>query len=365
MKILLLTEFLPDSAPRVFTGGVERRTVRLVEFLKKKHAVTVINRTSSYSFNTWKTFFQRVYFLKTELWDLLWTHKRFDIVEGTNALTYILAFLWARRTGAKAVAWVPDLFDRMSSKSLGPINGMAIRFAEWISMKLSWNGIIALSWTTREKILKAGQPRERIIVVYGGVHIDTKIQKSEINQKFTTPTIVCISRLVQYKRVEDAILAVYLVKQCIPDIQLFIVGTGPERVQLEKFVIITHLQDAVHFLGRVSETEKNNLLSYSHIHVLPSGFEGFGLVTVEALASGTPVVNSDIQVHHEILQGESGGLLYPVGDYVELSHAIQQLLDDTKLYNQKVVEGLKLVTKYDWDKVNRKTEHFYQRLLSH
>ena len=61
------------------------------------------------------------------------------------------------------------------------------------------------------------------------------------------------------------------------------------------------MQNNVELIGRISEEDKINLLAKSHIHVLPSAVEGFGLVTIEALAAGTPVVNADIPINREIL----------------------------------------------------------------
>ncbi|KKU06086.1 MAG: Glycosyl transferase group 1 [Candidatus Magasanikbacteria bacterium GW2011_GWA2_45_39] len=103
-------------------------------------------------------------------------------------------------------------------------------------------------------------------------------------------------------------------------------------------------------------------------------------MTIEALASGTPVVNADIPINREILQKEEGkrkreegntkdslvqgGLLFKAGDAADLAEKIELLLTDRKLYNQKVGEGRELAKRYEWERVNNQTEEFYQRLLS-
>ena len=130
MKILLITEFFPESKSEpILTGGVEARTFHLAQWLSKRHEVTVWKRTSRYRFNSsiQNALERCVYILRT-IGYALSTRDRFDVVEGTNALTYPLAHLVARRTKAKAVVWVPDFFAREASTYLGLLYGFFIRF---------------------------------------------------------------------------------------------------------------------------------------------------------------------------------------------------------------------------------------------
>jgi glycosyltransferase involved in cell wall biosynthesis len=161
-------------------------------------------------------------------------------------------------------------------------------------------------------------------------------------------------------------------KDVIPDIKLILVGEGPEMNNYKRQTTNYKLQNQIEFLGRVSEEKKLELLIKSHIHVLPSAVEGFGLVTIEALSAGTPVVNADIPINREILNGQKvdrltgyqvkGGLLFNLGDYVDLAEKIETLLTDKKLYSRKVKEGLELIKKYNWDEINKKTEDYYQNI---
>lgn len=365
MNILLLTEFFPESTSEpVLTGGVEARTFHLVQWLSKLHRVIVWKRTSRYRFNSSSTLiFERMGFILKTLWYGFVTRERFDVVEGTNALTYPLAYLLARRTGAEAVAWIPDLFGEYAVKHLGFLNGLFIGFFEWLTLKLPWDGIIALSQETKKKVLSMNSnSRTPMSVIHGGVAF---VASTSLTAKFNHPTVLTISRLVPYKRVDQSLLAVYLVRQSIPDLQLIIVGNGPEKPRLMRLARQLNIDTRIDWKSRISEDKKWPLLSRSHLHVLPSEFEGMGLVTLEALAAGTPVVNSDIPINKEVLQGEQGGLLFPKGDYVELAHAITRLLSDRTLYEQKSREAKELIKQYRWDSVNRQTEEFYEHLLSH
>lgn len=362
MKIIFFTEYFSDET-KIITGGVESRLFYLVKFLtENNHEVIVIKRTDKYSFNTFRTVIERILFFINWVFKifLLNFKVRADIVEGTNFTTYILAYFYARRIRAKAVAWYPDVFLGKAIARLGFFNGLLTEIAERISLQLLWDGIIALSNETKRKLIKAGADERKIEVIYGGVDYN-RYNPYNRYSKFKVPTIICIARLVNYKRVEDAITAVYLLKEAIPDIRLLIVGEGPKKRKLK--IRSQNLKVNVEFLGRVSEEKKWELLARSHIHVLSSTVEGFGLVTIEALSAGTPVVNADTPITREVLCGSKGGLVYPVGDYVGLAECIDKLLSDKVLYSKKVKEGLKLASVYKWEKVNAQTERFYEHLL--
>ena len=367
MKIVLFTEFFPRNN-KYFTGGVEVRVTRLYEYLKETgHDVTVVSRSRDYSFNSPLTAIQRIFFFVHWIAKIVFTKlPEADMVEGTNFTSYILAFIYAKKIKAKAIAWYPDVFLGKAIERLGVINGLLTEIAERISVSLPWDRIIALSQETKKKLIAAGVDAEKIKVIYGGVDYNSYNVYNHY-PKFKSPTIICISRLVKYKRIQDLLLAVYFLRERFENIRLIIVGDGPEFSKLKVKSEQLKVTDRVRFLGNISEKEKLELLVKSYIHVLPSVVEGFGLVTIEALASGTPVVNADIPINREILNGQKvdrltgyqvkGGLLFNLGDYVDLAEKIEELLTDNKLYERKVKEGLELVRKFDWDKVNKEYEH--------
>lgn len=362
MKILFLIEYPPIQEGEIFTGGVESRVYHIAHYLKEHgHSVDIESRTTSYAFNSLQTLLSRFIYMLKHCFSLDSDGKKYDIVEGTNFVTYLPAFFRARKFGAKAIAWYPDVFIGHGIKRLGLVSGLVVELIERIVLKLPWDGIIALSEETKKRLIMRGVGEEKISVVHGGVCIGTVQQQ----KKYSSPTLLCIARLVAYKRVHDAILAMYLLKEKISAIRLIIVGTGPEKRALKRLMFQLGLKDMIEWRKRIGEEEKWDLLRRSHLHILPSVVEGFGLVTVEALSAGTPVVNADISINREVLRGSTGGLLYCPGDYVALACCIEKLLGDRKLYNQKTLEGKKLVKQYDWNVINKQTEGVYQYLLSH
>ena len=91
--------------------------------------------------------------------------------------------------------------------------------------------------------------------------------------------------------------------------------------------------------------------------------EGFGLVTLEALAAGTPYINADIAINREITHHGQGGLLFRPQDPSDLADKALALLADKRLYRQKLATGKRLLAHYSWLKQASQTEAVYRSVL--
>lgn len=102
----------------------------------------------------------------------------------------------------------------------------------------------------------------------------------------------------------------------------------------------------------------------SWVFCLASTVEGFGLVTVEALAVGTPFVNSNIAVTNEITEGGKGGLLFELNNSGDLAKKLVKLIKDRRLYEKKREEGISLASKYEWREIAGQTLNVYRRAVA-
>jgi phosphatidylinositol alpha-1,6-mannosyltransferase len=160
----------------------------------------------------------------------------------------------------------------------------------------------------------------------------------------------------RYKGHDEVIRAWPLVRDAVPDAQLWIAGDGNLRAELESLVTELGLNAAIHFHGRVSEAEKEVLINAARCLVLPSGGEGFGLVYVEAMRAGRPCLVG-VDAGPEVVNPPEAGLSADPGDRRALTNAIIRLLsDDAQWSRQSKAARERYETQFT-------AAHFQQRLL--
>ncbi len=358
MRILFVTEFFPKDKNLQFTGGVEVRTYYLIKELRQHHQVDIISRSPKVIAATTSSLFARFLFIFQAIIKGIFISA--DIVEGSNFVTYLPAFLIAKLKGIPAIAWYPDVFIGTWQQKFGSV-GVIGEIAERFSIKLPWDKIIALSKQTKTKLIQAGVDPRKIIVVYAGIN---QIEFSLIKiPKYHKPTICCISRLVSYKRVNDLIYALKLIRSHLSQTQLIIIGTGPEEKKLKQLAQKINLAPSIIWMNHLSRVDLIKELKKSHLFCLPSITEGFGLVTLEALAASVPYVNANIAINREITHGGKGGLLFIPQSPQDLAKKIISLLSNKKLYQQKISEAKQLCQNYSWQKSAHRTLAIYQHSL--
>lgn len=134
------------------------------------------------------------------------------------------------------------------------------------------------------------------------------------------PRIVCVTRFVPHKRVDLVLAAVAVARESVPDLQLHLVGDGPERVALTRQIARLGLTDCVTLYGRIDEAAKTDVLRTAWMTVCASSGEGWGLSLVEASALGVPIVALRVPgVQDAVRDGRTGVL---VDDSAELADAI-------------------------------------------
>lgn len=358
MKILLITEFFPSNNRLVFTGGVEARTFYLARALGHEHQIKVISRqpnsvsASFFSLSSRLTFFFRAIIegLQSEA----------NIVEGSNWVTHIPAFIIARLKGVPAVAWYPDVFIGSWKEKFG-ILGIFGEITERIIIKLPWSHIIALSQQTKKKLIKSGISAKKISVVYAGVNQKEIHKIKAVKKQF--PTICCISRLISYKRVADLIKAFKIVQTKMSNTRLVIIGAGPEENNLHKLAKRLSISQSIVWKKNLIRKTLLKTLKNSHVFCLPSTTEGFGLVTLETLAADVPYVNADIAINREVTHEGKGGLLFKPESPEDLAKKLIKLLTSKELYKSKLKEGQELLKFYSWEKSARETLKVYKTML--
>ncbi|ELZ38094.1 mannosyltransferase [Halorubrum saccharovorum DSM 1137] len=174
--------------------------------------------------------------------------------------------------------------------------------------------------------------------------------------------VLFVGRLVPFKGVSTLLAAMERV-----DGSLSVVGTGPERDALEREAARRELTDRVTFEGFVSDARLDRLYREADVFVLPSvgANESFGIVQLEAMQRGLPVVNTDLPtgVPYVSVDGETGRTV-PPGDPEALAAAVEGVLDDPDRYERFSESAIRRVRReFTSDRLLRETEAVYREVL--
>ncbi|MCZ4097521.1 glycosyltransferase family 4 protein [Streptomyces sp. So13.3] len=135
-----------------------------------------------------------------------------------------------------------------------------------------------------------------------------------------------------------------------PDTRLLVAGKGDEKEAVE--ALPEHLRGQVEFLGMVSDRDKARLLRSVDLYVAPNtGGESFGIILVEAMSAGAPVLASDLDAFRQVLDGGAAGELFPVEDADALAAAAVRLLGDPERLAELRELGSRHVRRFDWSTV--------------
>jgi glycosyltransferase involved in cell wall biosynthesis len=149
------------------------------------------------------------------------------------------------------------------------------------------------------------------------------------------------------------------------EIAVIVVGDGDQRSKYDEEVRQRGLQGLVRFAGSVPHGSLPPYFTAADVLVLPSSAESFGMVLIESLACGTPVIASDIPGVRAVVRQTGGGILVPLGDVDVLTGAITRLLSDHAMRRQLGATGRAVVVSdYDWRTIGPRLEALYREVLA-
>ena len=210
-----------------------------------------------------------------------------------------------------------------------------------------------------------GVPRRRFVVVPNGVDVERFATAAPLPGVHDPerPTLLFVGRLERRKGLEPLIRAFTRLKTERPDLRLVVVGEGPERERCQS-LLPTRLRGDVLFLGRVDQADLPGCFAAADLYVSPAlGGESFGIVLLEAMAAGRPVVASDLPGYRTLLREGIQGRLTPPGDVAALAEAIGALLDNPSLRDAMAHQGRRTAATFDWEVVAGRLRDLYTGLL--
>ena len=201
--------------------------------------------------------------------------------------------------------------------------------------------------------------RSRIAVVPNGIDTQRFRPEGAESELITTEGLVVlyVGRLVEGKRPGDAVRAVARLRETRPGVELFLCGEGPRREEVVRLADELGVGDAVHFLGYLPYDEMPKVYRAGDVLVLPSRAEGMPRTVIEAMASGLPVVASDLEQVAPVV--ERAGVAVPVGDVAGFAAGLDGVLEGAHGDPRAVAEE-----GFDWAETVERTTAVLEELHS-
>lgn len=212
--------------------------------------------------------------------------------------------------------------------------------------------VLAISQSTKEALVAEGILPGSISVIPMGLTLPKRSKRFIKDSRFT---LIVVGRIHVLKGIADAIEAFAHIQEGVPDAQLWIVGGDSDGYQrkLKRRVDDFGIVDRVRFFGRVAEEKKFELLARAHILLMPSSYEGWGLVVAEAASQGTPAIGYRTAGVQDVIVHDITGVLVPAGRPEELAAETLKLWKDGVRYKRYQQGGKKRAASMNWDDTAR------------
>lgn len=285
----------------------------------------------------------------------------YDAVNAHDWLTFPAAFHLSRLLNAPLVATIHDvIFNKVQDRPFGPEEEYIAGIESWACHASA--KVISLSQSVRAELVEHYQvPLERVAVVPGGVAIQP-VSSAELapmaawRRRFAAPgesLMLFAGRLDPEKGLPvlmDALL--HLREAGVRGWNLAIAGKGQLKERVEAFLGQHDLQGLVKLAGYLDLEQLRLAYAAADIVVVPSTYEPFGLVPLEAQRIGTPVIVAETGGLAECLNLTGGGLAFPPGNPKALAECMARLLSDGSLRARLGAEGKRNVAeRFGWDRI--------------
>lgn len=205
-------------------------------------------------------------------------------------------------------------------------------------------------------------PLQKIeVILIGSLDLNNYYKVSAKENK-TKQIIGSVGRLVEQKGYSYLVETAKIITERYPETEFIVAGDGPDKEKLEQLIIKAGLSDNFKLLGYQSDIPKT--LSMVDIYVQPSLWEGLCITVIEAMASGLPVVATDVGGIPESVINDQTGFLVPPRDPKTLANKISILMENPKLRKKMGEKGRKIVEeKYSLDRTIVKIENILDKII--
>jgi 1,4-alpha-glucan branching enzyme len=294
-----------------------------------------------------------------------------------NQAMVLHAHDWLVGTAARAIqrAWGIPLIATIHATEYGRNGGLhtplqrKIHRQEKELVEAADRVICCSNYMAAEVVRLFEIPREKVVVIGNGVFthkVAAPPLTGEKRRRYVLDDeslIFFVGRLVKEKGVDVLLRALPRVFAEHPRAKAVVSGRGPMFFELQKQAEDYGISERVLFTGFVDDEERNKLLASADIAVFPSFYEPFGIVALEAMAAGTPVIVSDVGGMGDVVEDGVDGLKFTPGDDEKLARAILLLLSDHNFSDLLRQNGkITAATSYSWHALAGITQRLYHQV---
>ncbi|ATW23461.1 glycosyltransferase family 4 protein [Candidatus Formimonas warabiya] len=302
--------------------------------------------------------------------------KAISVMESQGPFDLIHAHDWLVAFAARAVkhAYKIPLVATIHATEYGRNQGLHndvqryISDVEWWLTYEAWRVIVCSRYMKSELQRIFQLPENKIHVVPNGVDIGSfQSVGHSFNRKNYAhdqeKMVFFVGRLVPEKGLHILLDAAPKILHYCPDAKFIISGTGPSEEYLKKKAHMINISSKVYFTGYIDDAIRNGFYKNAHVAVFPSLYEPFGIVALEGMAAGTPVVVTDVGGFSEVVEHGVDGLKAYPNNPNSLADNIIHLLKNPEYANTlKSRAYQKVATHFSWSKIAWKTKEVYQRV---
>ena len=240
---------------------------------------------------------------------------------------------------------------------------------KWIANRS--DRVITCSEFMRDQVIDVfGADPAKVEVIHNGIDpedlpvVDPEML-ADLRSRFAAPDeklVLLIGRLVYEKGFQLALEAMPRVIDEMPGTRFLVAGSGTHEEELHRLAEDLGLMEHGTFLGWIGDDVLTSLYRIADLTVVPSIYEPFGLVALEAMASECPCIAADTGGLREVVPLEGAGQRFRASDPDHLAELAVEVLSDGALRQTMVQEGLSHIKQFDWDEVAGKTEALYRGL---
>ncbi len=319
------------------------------------------------TFHTWVLLFN--HFFEKRTGQLVKQYGRPDIVHVHDWLTV------SGGVAAKHLLRVPLVMtfhsteSSRSSNSRSPESSLVDGLEWWGSFEAA--RVIAVSgWMKSEVVSRFKTPQQKVVEIPNAVDVtkferpvDVEATRIKWGVRPGERLITAVGRLTSQKGFDDLIKAYSQIRRLIPDSRLLVMGDGYMRGELEALAEAEQVRGATTFAGFVGDADLVDAIKSSDVVAVPSRFEPFGIIALEAMAAGVPVLVSRVGGLAEIVKDEVDGLQVEPNSPSSIANATVRLLSEREFASKLAARAREKVKAYNWESSARRTLEAYEAAI--